>query len=289
MKVNRDSRSAGRLDQFRLRQLEKRTSSAATSSDLAAHEAAADPHPGYATDADLAAHVAAADPHPGYLTVAEGNAAYDALGAAAAIVVDSIADADTTHAPSRNAVFDALALKAPLASPTFTGNPTAPTPTAGDNDTSIATTAFVTGAISTASTADRARANHTGTQTMSTISDLPTLSSGTWTPTVAGTANVSSVGTIQVHHYMRVGNEVSFSGTFALTPTASATTTTATITLPITSAFATSLDDGAGVAVVGTTVGFLRADSASGKLLLQFTSTGTTLVAVRISGHYRII
>lgn len=36
-----------------------------------------------------------------------------------------------------------LAAKAPLASPVFTGNPTAPTPTAGDNDTSIATTAFV--------------------------------------------------------------------------------------------------------------------------------------------------
>ena len=32
---------------------------------------------------------------------------------------------------------------------TLTGNPTAPTPTAGDNDTSIATTAFVTGAIAT--------------------------------------------------------------------------------------------------------------------------------------------
>lgn len=36
-----------------------------------------------------------------------------------------------------------LALKAPLASPAFTGSPTAPTPTAGDNDTSVATTAFV--------------------------------------------------------------------------------------------------------------------------------------------------
>jgi len=36
---------------------------------------------------------------------------------------------------------------APLASPEFTGNPTAPTPSAGDNDTSIATTAFVTAAI----------------------------------------------------------------------------------------------------------------------------------------------
>jgi hypothetical protein len=35
-------------------------------------------------------------------------------------------------------------------SPALTGNPTAPTATAGDNDTSIATTAFVTGGIATA-------------------------------------------------------------------------------------------------------------------------------------------
>ena len=39
---------------------------------------------------------------------------------------------------------------APLASPTFTGDPKAPTPTAGDNDTSIATTAFVTAAVAAA-------------------------------------------------------------------------------------------------------------------------------------------
>jgi hypothetical protein len=37
--------------------------------------------------------------------------------------------------------------RAPLASPTFTGDPKAPTPAAGDNDTSIATTAFVTSAV----------------------------------------------------------------------------------------------------------------------------------------------
>jgi hypothetical protein len=36
---------------------------------------------------------------------------------------------------------------APNASPHFTGNPTAPTPTAGDNSTSIATTAFVAGSM----------------------------------------------------------------------------------------------------------------------------------------------
>lgn len=36
-----------------------------------------------------------------------------------------------------------LAAKAPLASPVFTGTPTAPTPAAGDNSTNIATTAYV--------------------------------------------------------------------------------------------------------------------------------------------------
>ena len=37
--------------------------------------------------------------------------------------------------------------RAPLVSPAFTGNPTAPTPALGDSDTSIATTAFVAAAV----------------------------------------------------------------------------------------------------------------------------------------------
>jgi hypothetical protein len=41
-----------------------------------------------------------------------------------------------------------LALKAPLASPALTGNPTATTQTAGNNTTRVATTAFVTTAVS---------------------------------------------------------------------------------------------------------------------------------------------
>lgn len=49
--------------------------------------------------------------------------------------------AETTRATAAEAV------KAPLASPTFTGDPKAPTPAPGDNDTSIATTAFVVGAV----------------------------------------------------------------------------------------------------------------------------------------------
>jgi len=66
------------------------------------------------------------------------SASYDALWATAGHV----------HTTAQITGLDtALALLAPKASPVFTGDPTAPTPTAGDNDTSIATTAFVTTAV----------------------------------------------------------------------------------------------------------------------------------------------
>lgn len=55
---------------------------------------------------------AAATAATDYATAAQGAKADTALQAAA--IIDSIADADTTHAPSRNAVFDALAIKADL-------------------------------------------------------------------------------------------------------------------------------------------------------------------------------
>lgn len=66
-----------------------------------------------------------------------------------------------------------IAGKAPIDSPTFTGDPKAPTPVLSDNDKSVATTEFVKGqgyavpgditaAVSAASATDRDRANHTG-------------------------------------------------------------------------------------------------------------------------------
>ena len=71
-----------------------------------------------------------------------------------------------THATSDVTGLDtALAAKAPLASPGFTGTPTAPTPTAGDNSTKLATTAFV-------------QANGGSTPLKVTVYTA----SGTWTP-----------------------------------------------------------------------------------------------------------
>lgn len=56
------------------------------------------------------------------------------------------ATADTA-ASVGGALNTALNTKAPVNSPAFTGNPTTPTPPAGDNDTSIANTAFVANAV----------------------------------------------------------------------------------------------------------------------------------------------
>jgi hypothetical protein len=44
---------------------------AGSDADVTAHEAASNPHPGYATDTDLSDHAAAVDPHPVYTTAAE--------------------------------------------------------------------------------------------------------------------------------------------------------------------------------------------------------------------------
>lgn len=60
-------------------------------------------------------------------------------GAGAAGTAAFVARGDHVH-PSDTS-------RAPLASPTFTGDPKAPTPSPGDNDTSIATTAFVLNAV----------------------------------------------------------------------------------------------------------------------------------------------
>lgn len=65
-------------------------------------------------------------------------------------VIDS-ALSDSSANPVQNKVINsALALKAPLASPTFTGTPKAPTAAAGTKTTQIATTEFVSTAVANA-------------------------------------------------------------------------------------------------------------------------------------------
>ncbi|CAC9690950.1 Uncharacterised protein [Pseudomonas putida] len=59
----------------------------------------------------------------------------------------TVAGYGLTDVYTKTQIDQALALKAPLDSPAFTNNPTAPTQTAGNNTTRLATTAFVQAAI----------------------------------------------------------------------------------------------------------------------------------------------
>lgn len=110
-----------------------------------------------------------------------------------------------------------------------------------------------------------------------------------YTPTVANVANVAS-STVNNWRYIKVGQVVFFSGTVAITPTATATTTQASITVPVSSAMASATDDASGTATTQQAIkngAFVRSDGA-GKLLLAFTSAGTTSVSFRVSGSYTV-
>lgn len=78
---------------------------------------------------------------PADITTAINNLVAAAPGALNTL--DELAAALGDDANFASTMTTALGQKAPLASPAFTGNPTAPTPSPGDNDTTIATTAFV--------------------------------------------------------------------------------------------------------------------------------------------------
>lgn len=183
------------------------------------------------------------------------NLYFTDLRAQSAVVIDSIADSDTTHAPSRNAVFDALA---------------------------------------TNSTNDRARANHTGTQLMATISDLPVLAAGTWTPTLTGTTNVTST-TAFSGQYSRVGNTVTASVRADAVCTNAGVNTVVSFTIPVASNF-TLLSDGVGAGTASNNAGtvlnpcVVNADVAGDQLRISFLSLGAaTNATIWVAFSYRVI
>ena len=119
------------------------------------------------TPAAHAASHAAAGSDP--LTLAQGqitNLTSDlAAKASASALSTHLADTNNPHAvtAAQLSVYTSaqadtlLALKAPLASPAFSGNPTAPTQLASDHSTRLATTAFVAAALAAWSTTARPR------------------------------------------------------------------------------------------------------------------------------------
>lgn len=138
---------------------------------------------------------------------------------------------------------------------------------------------------------DRNRANHTGTQLMSTISDLPTLSSGTYTPSLTNSVNLSASSAYSCQ-YIRLGSVVTVSGRVDVTPTASGTLTTLGIGLPIASNFANSNELG-GVASSADDIteqsAAILADSTNDRASMTWRTTSTANHTMYFTFTYRII
>ena len=150
----------------------------------------------------------------------------------------------------------ALDGKAPLASPALTGTPTAPTPTAGDNTTKLATTAFVQNAVSSSAVA---ALDDIGDVTITTPADNEVLAYNTGTGTFIN-QTASETGLATASHSHAISNITGLQGALdakaplvspALTGTpsaptaAAATNTTQIATTAFVQAAITALVDGA--------------------------------------------
>lgn len=126
------------------------------------------------------------------------------------LTFDTVPTATSTNPVESNGIAAAISqvtaianTKAPLASPALTGTPTAPTPTAGDSSTKIATTAFVQGELG--DYAPLASPALTGTPT------APTAATSTNTTQIATTAFVKANGVFHASGTLRPGTTNTFS------------------------------------------------------------------------------
>lgn len=146
-----------------------------------------------------------------------GAATYDPQN----IQADAFARANHTGTQAQSTIVNLttdLAAKAPLASPALTGNPTAPTPAGGDNDTSIATTAFVQGELT--AKAPLASPAFTGNPTAPTASPGDNDTSIATTAFVAAAITASPLAKIYTSpdQTITIGGTVSPAHTFGVVP-----------------------------------------------------------------------
>ncbi len=113
--------------------------------------------------------------------------------------------------------------------------------------------------------------------------------SGTYTPTLTNTANISSSAALQCQ-YMRVGNVVTVSGGVTLTPTLLATLTTLGVSLPISSTLsaAQNLGGAANSASVASASAAVFGDTVNNRATMQMISVGNASETFYFSFTYLI-
>lgn len=138
----------------------------------------------------------------------------------------------------------------------------------------------------------------TGTRTVTATSAGvlgagPVLTSGTWTPTLTGVANVDGTPTLLHSTYHQIGSVVYCQLTLSVDPTATATQTEVGVSLPVASNFTGSNDasgQGAGSTGNGKAV-YVQAisDSTNDRATVIFESASTSASIITVSFQYNVL
>lgn len=122
----------------------------------------------------------------------------------------------------------------------------------------------------------------------STAMTWKAINNGTYTPTLSNSSNISA-STAYTFHWIRMGDEVSFSGQLDLDPTI-AGAISIEISLPIASDFTLSDDLSACAtnATAGEGGGIVSASGANNTMSFSAIAVGVANITYKVSGHYQI-
>lgn len=122
------------------------------------------------------------------------------------------------------------------------------------------------------------------------LTGLPTLAAGTYTPTLTNVANLDASTAYQCQ-YMQVGATVTVSGRVDIDPTTTVTSTQLGISLPVASNFG-AVEDCAGVAAasaIASQSAAIQADAANNRAQLVYITTDVTNQPMYFTFTYQII
>lgn len=162
--------------------------------------------------------------------------------------------------------------------------------TVNADDVALTDTAVTPASYGSATSVPSFTVDQQGRLTAASGNTIPTLDSGTYTPTLTNVANLDA-STAYECQYLRVGSTVTVSGRVDVDPTTTATNTHLGISLPIASNFA-ALNECGGAAFARLIAGqgaAILGDSTNNRAAMIWGAVDTTNQAMYFSFTYRII